>query len=109
MISDVYKLNFRKYNNLPVTWTEHVFTFDEFERLNLEFDNIMKDLIPLSVHIEEYTFRSEYSKVKYMKITIFSLYLICWAYILIVSFKIELIYPILNILDKVEPFSGLVM
>lgn len=101
-----YRNNFFNTHNMP---SDAKLTMQDYEQMTLEFYEITNILIPLSVHIEEFDLRSQFYPIKHIKIIIFSLYLICWVYILIVSFKIELLQTILNISDKFEPFSGLVM
>jgi len=54
-----------------------------------------------------YSYETEQNKFKYLRVFFNMMYLICWMYILSVSFKIELLNTLLNILDKIEPFSDL--
>jgi hypothetical protein len=77
--------------------------------MRVDFYKIMKIVIPLSVHLEEYSVMPEYPKYRKRKSIIFILYLICWSYILIVSiptFSFEFSSLPLY-LDNIEPFSGL--
>jgi hypothetical protein len=99
--------NFRKLHNLSESYT---FTSKEFDLLRVDFKNIIKIVIPLSVHLEEYSVQVEYSKYRKRKSIIFTLYLVCWLFILIVSIpslSLNTFNPIFDIVDTFEPFSGL--
>jgi hypothetical protein len=75
----------------------------------MDFYRIMKLVIPLSVHIEEYSCITNFTKIKYIKLLINSLYLIGWSYILYVSFHTLPIDSFIDLffLDVYEPFSGI--
>jgi hypothetical protein len=99
--------NFRKLYNLPKPYN---LTPKDINLMRVDFYKIIKIVIPLSVHLEEYSIRVEYSKYRKRKSLIFSLYLVCWGYILFVSIPslpIDTINLILDIQDTLEPFSGL--
>jgi len=100
-----YRNDFCKLHNLSATQ----FTSKEIALMRVDFYRIMKLVIPISVHLEEYRVHVEYSKNKYVKIIIFSLYLICWSYILFLSvnsLSIDTFTFLFEIIDKEDPFSG---
>jgi hypothetical protein len=69
----------------------------------------INDIIQISVIIEFYNITNTNNMYKNIKIIIFSIYLICWSYILIVSIpslSIETFSPIFDIVDNQDPFSG---
>ncbi len=85
IVTDTYALAYRLKNKLPLTIEEYQFTFKDIDQLYKILYIIMGTIIPLSIFIEEYQFAENYSISKYTKILIFSLYLICWSYILGIS------------------------
>jgi hypothetical protein len=104
-----YNREFRMRNSLS---TNHRFTNNEYNQMEIELKKIMDIVISLSVHISKYEIAENYSRIKYIKIGIFSLYLISWIYILLKSIHtldIEEIISIIKIRDIIEPFSGLNM
>jgi len=106
LTSNKYRDNFRKLHNLSPT---HRFTSKEIALINVDFYRIMKIVIPISVHLEEYGFAETYSRCKLVKMIIFTLYLICWSYILIVSansLSIDTCNFLFQIIDNTDPFSG---
>jgi|ERR1700678_96921 len=107
--SPKYKL-IEKYaieNNLTVSYVQ-----SKLEELDPLISKDFYELIPIVIHLYlavdnyEYTSNSD-NRVKRFNLILITTYLICWIYILFVSFKIELLNTLLNILDKIEPFSGL--
>jgi hypothetical protein len=82
----------------------------------LDTQAFKKQVIPkINTVVELYTVLYLYDeerakpKYKYVKSIIFSLYLICWSYILFVSvdsLSLKTFSPIFNIVDIYEPFSG---
>jgi hypothetical protein len=82
-------------------------------------ENIMKDFnINMPILLSLYTLMDTYDalikyydkKIRKINTVIFSMFLFCWSSILYMSFKIELLNPIfINLYDKVEPFSGLII
>lgn len=103
--------------------TYNEITFDDLGLISSEdFDNLRKfykEIMPSLISLKLFFFRleyiSEYKIIRWSKIIIFSLYFICWLYILIISYSIspvELIgakYFLINLirylLRKNEPFS----
>ena len=102
-----YRDDFRKLHNLSTT---HRFTSKEIDLMRVDMYRIMKIIIPISVHLEEYWIKTEYyHKYNKRKMIIFILYLICWSYILYVSansLSIDTLSFLLEIQDNIEPFSG---
>jgi len=101
-----YVHNIYILHNLPHT---KQLTSKELDLLDVDFYRIMKIVIPISVHLEEYRVQVEYSTYKKRKIIIFTLYLICWSYILIVSIhtlSIDTFSFLWDIKDNTDPFSG---
>jgi hypothetical protein len=102
----------RKLHNVPPTYEfipEDGNLIQEYiDLIKLDFDRIMKIVIPLSVHLEEYSVQTEYKLFKKRKSIIFILFLISWSYILYVSYNPMLFeqYEIPYI-ECIEPFSGL--
>ena len=109
--SDKHSLAFRKRNNLPLTTKEYQLTLNELKLLHKDFYDVMEIAVPLSVYLEEYRYAENYSRLRYTKVVIFSLYLICWLYILIISLDITNYPTIMEFLkifkDISEPFSEL--
>lgn len=113
VIKDTYVEQFRIKKNLSFNAEQHQFTITDITELQKDFYHVMRIIIPLSVYLEEYHYAEKYSRTRYTKVVIFSLYLICWLYILIISLNLDITnYPtIMEILkifkDISEPFSGL--
>ena len=63
----------------------------EYNQLDLLFEKLMPDIIKLRYIFSNLSALKDERKIKWMKIGIFTTYLICWAYILIVSYHA---YPI---------------
>jgi hypothetical protein len=104
-----YLNDFCKLHNLPPTYK---FTSKDIDLITIDFNRIIKIVVPLSVHLEEYSVQTGYPTYKKRKSMIFILFLICWSYILFVSYNPMLFeqYTILSdIVNNEEPFSGLVL
>ena len=102
-----YRDNYYKKHNLSESY---ILTTKERDLMYVDFYKIMKIVIPLSVHLEEYSVQVEYPKYRKRKSIIFTLYLVCWLFILIVSIpslSLNTFNPIFDIVDTFEPFSGL--
>ena|SRR5271155_51405 len=102
-IKEFFKLN-NFYEKDTLTRKEIV------KKISIDSHKIMDKVIDISVHISKYEIAENYSRYRYIKIGIFSLYLIAWIYILIKSIHtldIEEIISIIKIKDIIEPFSGL--
>ncbi len=74
--------------------------------------NMINNVIRLSIFLRKWSIIEDYYKFDWIRVIIFSLYLLCWSYILILSIgKKELTYMILIYISKyvenIEPFSGL--
>jgi hypothetical protein len=106
-----------KYKDIKVDLTS-----EDYVIIKKEFDETMPILLQLSISLEIYSTISSISKIKNIRILIYSLYFICWAYILLVSYKgvgefsltsqlIVCLRPYIEYLtlytDTIEPFSGL--
>lgn len=77
-------------------------------------DSLIKIILDTAKVIEFYSFTNTQNKAfNYTKIFIFSSYLICWLYVLIISASADNVSEILNLLYKIlfenieEPFSGI--
>jgi hypothetical protein len=81
--SQKYRDEFCKRYKLSI---EYRFTQEDYELMYADFYQIMPELILLSIHLEEYELRAFFPSIEKKKLIIFSLYLLCWSYILIVSF-----------------------
>lgn len=110
-IKNTYVEQYRKKKNLPLSAKQYQFTVNDITDLQKDFYRIMGIIIPLSVYIEEYRYAEKYSRTVYTKILIYSLYLVCWLYILISSHGITDYSTIIKFIqtfkDVSEPFSGL--
>jgi hypothetical protein len=75
-----------------------------------EIDQKVENILKISVLLLYYELYNEYTpEIKNMKILIFSNYLLCWLYILIVSIPtVSFEFNILPLfIENIEPFSGL--
>jgi hypothetical protein len=101
-----YRAEYRKLFNLS---KNDSLTSKHYDIMYKEYYEIMEVLIPMCIHIEEYEFRNEFKRIKRMKIVIFSLFAICWIYIIIKSFHTlpdNSFTWLWKILDIIEPFSN---
>jgi len=82
--------NKHKYTVHPIPNSSYLQLFRgknaKVEAIQAEHYRLLNIIVPISVHLEEFDLRHNFnSKIKYMKIAIFSTYFICWSYILVVS------------------------
>lgn len=81
------------------------------ETKNTICEGFLEITIMLSVYIEEYRCAENYSRIRYVKILIFSLYFVCWTMILFLSMQVSdmtLISSfIMSFSETIEPFSGI--
>lgn len=79
------------------------------ETKNTIFEGFLEIAIMLSVYIEEYHCAEKYSRIRYIKIFIFTMYFICWFVILLLSIQVSdmnLIFSCILICNEMlEPFS----
>jgi hypothetical protein len=104
--------NQHKYMTNPIPSGAYLALFalgTKAEQMQAEHHKLLNIIVPISVHLEEFDLRNNFnSKIKYIKIGIFTTYLICWSYILIVSLPLlpsnafQWLWVIQNI---EEPFS----
>jgi hypothetical protein len=73
------------------------------------FEEDMRNLLNAAITLYKiiYSYEKEQDKYKFIRVIFNILYLIGWIYILVVSFKIELLSDIFIIVEKIEPFSGI--
>ncbi len=111
--NDVYKqYRLNKYGNItfPVDLTD-----EDDAAIYKELNNTWPKLLELSLSLEVYSRISGIPKIRYIKALVYSVYFICWTYILIVSFHKVLEFAITNkiidwlilYIDKIDPFSGI--
>lgn len=82
---DDYEKPFRKALGVPLTIVEYFLTPDEERKLNEPSRHLLHDLIlPISIFLEEYA-KVKQQSFKYPEVLIFSIYFICWFYILCTS------------------------
>ena len=79
-----------RYKINPIPTTSYLALFQgknvNIKQMQAEHYRLLDIIVPISVHLEEFDLRHNFnSKIKYIKIGIFSTYLICWSYILIIS------------------------
>ena len=82
--------NQHKYTAYPLPTSSYLLLFrgkkTTIKQMQTEHNRLLDIIVPISVHLEEFDLRHNFnSKIKYIKIGIFSIYLICWSYILLVS------------------------
>ena len=96
-----YVTDLRKRFNIPKT-----------VRFNTDkFSNEIRAILNLTISLYKITslFEQKRSKLKPVNLIIFTLYLICWSYILYVSahsLSTDTFSFLFQIVDKIEPFSG---
>jgi hypothetical protein len=93
----------------------HLFYMKKFppktpvQEMKKESLSLLNNAISISVHIEEFDLLHSFNKlIKYTKIVIFSTYLICWSYILVISvpfLPVNAFEWLWVIQDMEEPFS----
>jgi hypothetical protein len=98
------------YYNDKKLWYR-ILTKSEYDYdISKEVDQKVENILKISVLLLYYELFNEYTpKIKNIKILIFSNYLVCWLFILIVSIpslSLETFSPIFDIIDNQDPFSG---
>ena len=108
-----YDKIYEKYN-LEKTRDGSSIPYKISKQYRKETYDLIKMILDTGLLIEYYDVTNTQNKVyKYTKIAIFSSYLFCWLYILVLSTSKDNILEILNLLYKIasknieEPFSGL--
>jgi hypothetical protein len=102
-----------KYTAYPLPLSSYLALFRgknaAVEQIQEEHHRLLNIIIPISVHLEEFDLRNNFnSKIKYIKIGIFSTYLLCWSYILIISLPLlpaDAFQWLWMIQDIEDPFS----
>jgi hypothetical protein len=85
MVKDNYEKSFRKTLGVPLTLKEYRLTSDQRNKRNEPSRHLLHDFIlPISIFLEEYA-KVKQQSFKYPEVLIFSLYFICWFYILCTS------------------------
>jgi hypothetical protein len=107
---DEYKKIYCKKHNIPFPYNANrVVSRSVWTQIDAEVDQKIDNIIKISVLIRYYQLYNYYTpEIKRMKVLIFGNYLICWLYILIMSFPrlpsgtFQFLW---EIVEKVEPFS----
>lgn len=111
LIKDEYYILYRKKHNIPIP--DNPNKLDEpaaiHEEILKEVYQKIENILKIAVLLLNYEIYNEYTpEIKRMKILIFSNYLICWSYILIVSLHTLNISDVVNLIANTynheEPF-----
>jgi len=104
--------NEHKYTSNPIPTSSYLDLFcsdAKKEQMQAEHYRLLNIIVPISVHLEEFDLRHNFnSKIKYIKIGIFSTYFLCWSYILLISLPFlpsDSFQWLWMIQDILEPFS----
>jgi len=100
-----YKEIYCKKHNVPIP---NKFCSSLNDKLKENVRQKIDNIVQIATLIRYYELYHEYTpEIKRMKILIFSNYLLCWLYILIVSIPtFSFDFSILPFIDNIEPFSG---
>ena len=92
---------------------------NDLVNLRKDFNTLTPKIILISLFLERYSNINENNIIKYSKIIIFLTYLICWSFVLIISychypiellmFKLFIINFLLYLCIAEEPFSSLLI
>jgi len=85
---------FNNYNLIKYNTTEIKITSEDLKILKKDFYFIAPILIKLKIFLRYYTLVENISWIKNIRIIIFSIYFICWAYILYISYDTVQLFPL---------------
>jgi hypothetical protein len=108
---EFYDRQFNKYNIEKISNNDRLPSYIRNKYQN-ETETTLKNVLYLSILLEHYEITSNKTSYRYIFILVYTLYLLCWIYILIKSTSWENIQNTLKILYEImlkveEPFSGL--
>jgi len=108
---DEYDILYCKKHNIPFPYNaNNLVSSSVWNLTHREVEQKVENILKISVLIWYYELHNEYiPEIKRMKILIFTNYLLCWSYILIISIHtlpLDTLSFLLEIIDTSEPFNG---